>query len=233
MKRLGLSILTAFVLLLSLTVTAVAADTVDNDEDLGSLEYNGTKLIASSDFADLNDYLSGMEPGDSVQFTVTLKNNAGKDADFWMKNDAIQSFEDNNKASGGAYTYKLSFNGDVLYDNTTVGGDVADDTAKRGGLHEATEALKDFFFLDTLKNGDSATVTLFVALDGLTQGNSYQDELSKINLTFGVEDHSTVVVTGDQTKTLPFFIALAASGVVLAVVLVVLATRKRKGGEKA
>ncbi len=231
MKRLGLSILTAFVLLLSLTVTAVAADTVDNDEDLGSLEYNGTKLIASSDFADLNDYLSGMEPGDSVQFTVTLKNNAGKDADFWMKNDTIQSFEDNNKASGGAYTYKLSFNGDVLYDNTTVGGDVADDTAKRGGLHEATEALKDFFFLDTLKNGDSATVTLFVALDGLTQGNSYQDELSKINLTFGVENHT--VPTGDQTKTLPFYIALAASGAVLAAVLVVLAIRKRKGGEKA
>ena len=74
-------------------------------------------------------------------------------------------------------------------------------------------------------------MTLYVALDGLTQGNSYQDELSKINLTFGVEDR--MVITGDQTKTLPFYIALAASGAVLAVVLVVLAIRKRKGGEKA
>ena len=230
MKRLGLSILTALVLLLSLTVTAVAAE-ADNNEDLGSLEYTGTKLIASSDFADLNDYLSGMEPGDSVLFTVTLKNNAGKDADFWMKNDAIRSFEDNEKASGGAYTYILSYNGEELYNNETVGGDVADDLAKRGGLHEATEALKEFFFLDTLKSGASAKVTLYVALDGLTQGNSYQDELSKINLTFGVEDHT--VPTGDQTKTLPFYIALAASGVVLAAVLVVLAVRKRKGGEKA
>ena len=230
MKRLGLSILTALVLLLSLTVTAVAAE-ADNNEDLGSLEYTGAKLIASSDFADLNDYLSGMEPGDSVLFTVTLKNNAGKDADFWMRNDAIQSFEDNKKASGGAYTYILSYNGEELYNNETVGGDVADDLAKRGGLHEATEALKEFFFLDTLKNGDSAKVTLYVALDGLTQGNSYQDELSKINLTFGVEDHT--VPTGDQTKTLPFYIALAASGAVLAAVLVVLAIRKRKGGEKA
>ena len=230
MKRLGLSILTALVLLLSLTVTAVAAE-ADNNEDLGSLEYNGTKLIASSDFADLNDYLSGMEPGDSVLFTVTLKNNGGEDADFWMKNDAIQSFEDNKKASGGAYTYILSYNGEELYNNETVGGDVADDLAKRGGLHEATEALKEFFFLDTLKSGDSAKVTLYVALDGLTQGNSYQDELSKINLTFGAENHT--VKTGDQTKTLPFYIALAASGAALAVVLVVLATRKRKGGEKA
>ena len=230
MKRLGLSILTALVLLLSLTVTAVAAE-ADNNEDLGSLEYTGTKLIASSDFADLNDYLSGMEPGDSVLFTVTLKNNGTEDADFWMKNDAIRSFEDNKKASGGAYTYILSYNGEELYNNETVGGDVADDLAKRGGLHEATEALKEFFFLDTLKSGASAKVTLYVALDGLTQGNSYQDELSKINLTFGVEDHS--VPTGDQTKTLPFYIALAASGVVLAAVLVVLAIRKRKGGEKA
>ena len=230
MKRLGLSILTALVLLLSLTVTAVAAE-ADNNEDLGSLEYNGTKLIASSDFADLNDYLSGMEPGDSVLFTVTLKNSGTEDADFWMKNDAIQSFEDNKKASGGAYTYILSYNGEELYNNETVGGDVADDLAKRGGLHEATEALKEFFFLDTLKSGASAKVTLYVALDGLTQGNSYQDELSKINLTFGVENHT--VKTGDQTKTLPFYIALAASGVVLAVVLVVLAIRKRKGGEKA
>ena len=230
MKRLGLSILTALVLLLSLTVTAVAAEP-DNNEDLGALEYNGTKLIASSDFADLNDYLSGMEPGDSVLFTVTLKNNGTEDADFWMKNDAIQSFEDNEKASGGAYTYILSYNGEELYNNETVGGDVADDLAKRGGLHEATEALKEFFFLDTLKSGASAKVTLYVALDGLTQGNSYQDELSKINLTFGVENHT--VKTGDQTKTLPFYIALAASGVVLAGVLVVLAIRKRKGGEKA
>ena len=230
MKRLGLSILTALVLLLSLTVTAVAAE-ADNNEDLGSLEYTGTKLIASSDFADLNDYLSGMEPGDSVLFTVTLKNNGTEDADFWMKNDAIQSFEDNKKASGGAYTYILSYNGEELYNNETVGGDVADDLAKRGGLHEATEALKSFFFLDTLKSGASAKVTLYVALDGLTQGNSYQDELSKINLTFGVENHT--VPTGDQTKTLPFYIALAASGAVLAVVLVVLAIRKRKGGEKA
>ena len=230
MKRLGLSILTALVLLLSLTVTAVAAE-ADNNEDLGSLEYTGTKLIASSDFADLNDYLSGMEPGDSVLFTVTLKNNGTEDADFWMKNDAIQSFEDNEKASGGAYTYILSYNGEELYNNETVGGDVADDLAKRGGLHEATEALKEFFFLDTLKSGASAKVTLYVALDGLTQGNSYQDELSKINLTFGVENHT--VPTGDQTKTLPFYIALAASGAVLAAVLVVLAIRKRKGGEKA
>ena len=230
MKRLGLSILTALVLLLSLTVTAVAAE-ADNNEDLGSLEYTGTKLIASSDFADLNDYLSGMEPGDSVLFTVTLKNNGTEDADFWMKNDAIQSFEDNKKASGGAYTYILSYNGEELSNNETVGGDVADDLAKRGGLHEATEALKEFFFLDTLKSGASAKVTLYVALDGLTQGNSYQDELSKINLTFGVENHT--VPTGDQTKTLPFYIALAASGAVLAVVLVVLAIRKRKGGEKA
>ena len=230
MKRLGLSILTALVLLLSLTVTAVAAE-ADNNEDLGSLEYTGAKLIASSDFADLNDYLSGMEPGDSVLFTVTLKNNGTEDADFWMKNDAIQSFEDNEKASGGAYTYILSYNGEELYNNATVGGDVADDLAKRGGLHEATEALKEFFFLDTLKSGASAKVTLYVALDGLTQGNSYQDELSKINLTFGVENHT--VPTGDQTKTLPFYIALAASGAVLAAVLVVLAIRKRKGGEKA
>ena len=230
MKRLGLSILTALVLLLSLTVTAVAAEP-DNNEDLGSLEYTGTKLIASSDFADLNDYLSGMEPGDSVLFTVTLKNSGTEDADFWMKNDAIQSFEDNSEASGGAYTYILSFNGEELYNNEPVGGEVGDDLAKRGGLHEATEALKEFFFLDTLKSGASAKVTLYVALDGLTQGNSYQDELSKINLTFGVENHT--VPTGDQTKTLPFYIALAASGAVLAVVLVVLAIRKRKGGEKA
>ena len=232
MKRLGLSILTAFVLLLSLTVTAVAAE-ADNNEDLGSLEYNGTKLVASSDFADLNDYLSGMEPGDSVLFTVTLKNNAGKDADFWMKNDAIRSFEDNEKASGGAYTYILSYNGEELYNNGTVGGDVADDAGKKGGLYEATEALKDFFFLDTLKKNDSSTVTLYVALDGLTQGNTYQDELSKINLTFAVEEHAKVVVTGDRTDTLPFFIALAASGAVLIAVLAVVDIRKRKGGEKA
>jgi hypothetical protein len=229
MKRLGLSILTAFVLLLSLTVTAVAAE-ADKKEDLGTVEYNGTKLV--SDLNDLNAYLSGMEPGDSVQLTVTLKNSSGKDADFWMENRTLQSFEDNNKAAGGAYTYILSYNGKELYNNASVGGDVADDIAEKGGLYEATEALKDFFFLDTLKNGDSAKVTLYVALDGLTQGNSYFDALSKVNLKFAVEDHAEVIVTGDRTNTLPFFIALAASGIALVAVLI-LVIRRRKGGNRA
>ena len=232
MKKLSLSILTVFVLLLSLTVTAVAAE-ADNKEDLGTVDYNGTKLVASSDFANLNDILSGMEPGDSVEFTVTLKNSGNKDMDYWMSNEAIQSFEDNGKASGGAYTYILQYNGEDLYNNAQVGGDEQDDGA---GLHEATGAMEDFFFLGTLAPGKSAKVTLFVALDGLTQGNTYQDALSKINLTFAVEEHGnepTVIKTGDTTTTLPFYIAAAVAGIAIIVLIVVRSRKNRKGGEQA
>lgn len=241
MKKFSLGLLTTFILLISFAVTAFAADDVDFDEKLGwTVEYNGEKLTTSANNGKMNDTLNQMQPGDSVQFTVNLKNTSAYDVDFWMSNEVMKSFEESG-AAGGAYEYKLTYTDpkgteNVLYSNETVGGDEKDDKAKKGGLYEATDALKDFFFLDTFAKGDTAQVVLYVKLDGLSQGNDYQKAESKINLNFAIEDRTTVIKTGDTQKMLPFFIGIGASGIVL-IGAVILLTRKKsnvkKGGAKS
>jgi hypothetical protein len=88
------------------------------------------------------------------------------------------------------------------------------------GLHEATDALTDYFYLDTLSSGQSGTVTLKIALDGETQGNDYQDTLADLQMNFAVELTTAsgtrqVVNTGDGRSFLPYILAMALSGLVL------------------
>ena len=141
MKKI-IGLLTTFVLLLSLTVTVFATDyNVD-----WTVEYNGSELTSTFDKAKVDNALSQLMPGDSAILTVTLKNSGSKKTDFWMSNEVLKNFDGDEDEAGGAYTYKLTYNGTVLYDDDTVGGENpnADGTA---GLMEATEALKDFFYL--------------------------------------------------------------------------------------
>ena len=118
-----------------------------------------------------------------------------------MRNEVLYSLEDrstNKETSGGAYTYRLVYtdkDGEVntLFDSDTVGGESADDTISRmgEGLKSATNALKDYFYLDTLAKGAGGVVTLEVALDGETQGNHYQDTLADLQMDFAVELRDT------------------------------------------
>jgi hypothetical protein len=106
----------------------------------------------------------------------------------------------------------------VLFSSDTVGGDTVD--AAGEGLHEATDALADYFYLDTLSSGQSGTVTLKIALDGETQGNDYQDTLADLQMNFAVELTTAsgtrqVVNTGDGRSFLPYILAMALSGLVL------------------
>ena len=74
------------------------------------------------------------------------------------------------------YTYRLFYTDkdgavETLFDSDTVGGeyDSVDDmlTHMGEGLHSATNALKDYFYLDTIHNGEGGYITLEVALDGV------------------------------------------------------------------
>ena len=112
-------------------------------------------------------------------------------------------------------------------------------------LHDATDALSDddFLYLDTLSKGDSATVTLHVALDGETEGNAYFDTLARIKLAFAVEPNPEpenkervirreiprrrIVRTGDETRLFPFYVAMLVSGLLFAG-LAVKSVRERK-----
>ena len=177
------------------------AETYYGDENWKVAFTSEDKMESSFSTADINDVIGGMQPGDNVIITLNLKNENRTTTDWYMRNEVLYSLEDrstNKETSGGAYTYRLVYtdkDGEVntLFDSDTVGGESADDTISRmgEGLKSATNALKDYFYLDTLANGAGGVVTLEVALDGETQGNHYQDTLADLQMDFAVELRDT------------------------------------------
>ena len=240
MKKIIALLLTAA--LLVFPVMNVFAAEGDTEITGGSVEWDGSKL--NSNLNDLQKIIGDMQPGDSLTYKVTLKNTGATDTDFWMSNEILQSFEDNGRATDGAYTYYLAYAGpdgtEVFYNNLRVGGDDAQ------GLHEVPDGvdnkdLAEDIYLGKLAKGESGEVTLMVMLDGETQGNSYQDAAGALRLKFGVEQRDVTnktenkvvkkteyrtsdVKTGDDFNMLPFSIAAVAAGVALLVV----ATGRRK-----
>ena len=193
----------------------------------------------------VDDEVRGMQPGDDITITLVLKNENKDTTRWYMTNEVLDSLEDNSANSataGGAYTYRLTYSGpggdETLFDSDTVGGDEV--VANREGLNEATSSLEDFFYLDTLAQGQTGTITLRVALEGETQGNAYQATLADLSMNFAVEKTSepepsppnptptpTIVVTGDDYELVPYYIAMAISGL-LFMLLAVDGIRRRK-----
>ena len=223
MKRKMMTVL--LVLLMMVFPATVFAD------NAGTVTYNGTDLDAAFKTIDV----SGLQPGDEQVYEITLKNDSDVEADWWLSNTVIKSLEDSTSASGGAYTYKLEFDGTVIYDNTAVGGD----STKGGtGLHQATNAMEDFFFMATMAAGGSGTLKLTVALEGETQRNAYQNAQGEIQLQFAVEPHTTAkpeppkkVQTGDDSNMMPYYIAAMAAGLMLLLLAIGRMRRTRKEGK--
>ena len=188
------------------------------------------------------DNVSKLQPGDDITFLITQIQDYKTAADWYLSNDVIKSLEDGTQ-SGSAYGYVLTYvnpsgNSRTLYDSATVGGDDSE------GLKEATDALEDFIYLDTLKQGEKSQVKLVVTLDGETEGNAYFDTLAQLKMKFAVElndnpsnpptpnkpntPKGTPVQTGDDTNLFPFFVAMTVSGALLLVIAIASLRSRRK-----
>ena len=204
------------------------------------------KMESTFKSKEVNEKVSGMQPGDSVSFTVTTASEYAKATDWYLKNDVLHSLEESTKAAkagGGAYSYKLVYKDNtknkevVLFDSDTVGGDNANE-----GLKDATSSLDGWTYLGSLtKGGKGGTVTLTVLLEGETQGNRYQDTAADLELKFGVEipaekkaNGSSIITrnakTGDSNRMLLYGILAGAAGIVL-LVYAILAAKRRKEEE--
>ena len=199
-----------------------------------------------------SDQISQLQPGDDITFTVTLKHENDTEADWYFANRIMESLEENpdpdavdefGVPKNSAYTYTLSYEGPntsrELYNSERVGGDAGD------GLHDATEALEDFLYLDHLTKGQTGKVVLHVVLDGETESNSYFNTLARLKLRFAVEPQQpektkrttnrNVVQTGEQERLFPFYVAMVVSGtafLALAVVGVRERRREREEGQR-
>ena len=223
MKKIIVSLLLVTLLLIGSVATAYGESY--NGPDGLYVTYDGKALTSNLNLADILDEL---QPGDDITIKVTLNNNADGETDWWMKNDVIKTFEESTEASGGAYTYVLSYNGEELYNNQNLGGDAV--VNDKVGLEKADGSLEDFFFLEMLTKGQTREVVLKVALDGETQGNAYMDTIANLDLVFAVEPRATkevIVKTGDTTVILPY-IAMGLAGLVLLIAVLVLGRKKAK-----
>ncbi len=247
MKKKLFSFLLAVGLLATLTVP-VFADTIQGGSNWKVTFTANNKMESNFSTADLENVAGEMQPGDTAIITLGLENNNKTATDWYMTNKVLSSLEDSSNAQGGAYTYILTYhdkdgNATTLFSSDTVGGD---STTGGEGLHGATGALEDYFYLDTLKSGEKGSITLEVGLDGETQGNSYQNTLADLQMNFAVElnesgtaptggtsgrSPGSVVKTGDETALTPFILAATISGTLL-LLLCIYGKKSRRKEEK-
>lgn len=222
MRKKILSLVLLLCLLTSMSVP-VYAETIHGDSSWGVTFTADSKMQSSFKTADLNDVIQNMQPGDTAVLTLSLQNKNTAATEWYMTNKILSSLEDSSSAaSGGAYTYILTYKNvkgesKTLYSSDTVGGDNA---VGGEGLHEVSDALKDYFYLDTLKTGESASIELMVTLDGETQGNAYQNTLADLSMNFAVQlaeaaQSATPVKTGDDSEMIPYFISAGVCGALL------------------
>ncbi len=247
----------AFALAFLVPEGQVKADTVTGSSDWNVTFTNDKEMVSNFKTNNIDEVISGMQPGDNAKLTMQLINEYEEKTDWYMTNQVLHSLEDRSKdeaTKGGAYTYKLVYTNPageqrVLYDSEAVGGD---DVSSAGeGLKEATDALKDYFYLDTLSKGQSGRIDLDVGLEGETQGNDYQDTLADLQMNFAVElskatddddkdsnssnrtKRTTVVKTGDDNEMLPYFLIAGAGGLFLLTFLLLCLFGKHKRKEGA
>ena len=214
MKKKLLGLLMALLLLCSISVFAFAEVEVETLPP-GYVTFTGERMVEER--FNVDQIFDGLEPGDKRSYTVYVLNQYSKPTRWYMSNKVLESLEESAAAGeiiGGAYSYKLTWNDQTIYDSASnfVGGDYG--FKGRTGLHEATSSLEDYFFLDTLDGGEGGVVTLTVSLEGETQGNTYQNTAAKIQMNFAVEknDEKTAVKTGDENNLMPYYIGMVVAG---------------------
>ena len=226
MRRLG-RVFAAGLILMLLFPAVIFADPYTGESGW-NVEYTAAGVLQSSfASADVQDAVAGMQPGDTHDVKVAVRNRNAATTDWYMKNQILKSLEDGAAASEGAYSYILTYTGadgneTELFKSDTVGGTKEAGDPQGTGLHAVDPALKDHFYLGTLKYGESGTVTLRIALDGESQGNRYQNTNGKIEMEFAVEkagsaQRNPAVNTGDGTVRLLLY--MAAAGCVMAVII--------------
>ena len=227
----------AALLVLSSSVTALAED--KQGEDGWEVVFDGEHMTSNFSNGKVDEQIAGLQPGDSVEITITLQNTYQGQADWYMKNQVGKALETASSAVGGAYDYLLTYTDikgqtTTLYSSEKFGGD-----GKIGGvgLHGATNSLQNYFYLDRMGNGESGVVKLKVALDGETLVNDYQNTLARLQMDFATElvsgqtaggDESTTpgdpsglrtdrnaVKTGDETKIMRYVVLMFGSGLIL------------------
>ena len=244
-------LLMAIVVAFAVSGASAFADSTKID---GEATFNGNEIESTLDSGDVVKAFNDLQPGDDITVSIKYENDYGESTDWYMANEVVQTLEKTDQArkqvegtgaaENGGYTYSLTHtdkNGTetVLFSKDEVGGDAK--PANMEGLEQATNALDDWFFLQTLGKGESGTVKLYVKFDGETEVNDYMDTDGEVLVRFAVE---LTKVTPDKKKgpshqqtntgdTFPLwiFLLMMLAGIALLVLLLARRRKNDEGGE--
>ena len=132
MKKKLIGALLVLALLASLCASASADHLTGSDGWLVTFTADEKMETNFDTGAALSESYAGLQPGDDITLTVTLRNDHTQDTDWYMTNNVLKSLEDEAKSSqahGAGYTYRLTYTspkGDVrvLFDSENVGGEI-------------------------------------------------------------------------------------------------------------
>ena len=239
-KHYMITLLAVAALMVGMTVTASANEYHYDD---ATCVFNGTDMKISYPSGNLQEVISHMEPGDSVDLLVTYKNNSEYKTEWYMKNEVLETLEDNKDvAENGGYTYVLqnispNKTRTTLFDNSEVGGEAK--VADLEGLKQATNATDKYFFIQTLKPHESGQTHVKVVFDGETEVNDYMDTKGALNLAYAVEipgdngtTHESNPKTGDSFDIMKYVLLMTAA-LIIGIIAVIGWRRERKDGEQA
>ncbi len=251
----SISLAAVLILILASSVSVLAEDR--QGASGWQVTFDSKKMESNFTSADMSNEANAMQPGDSVEFTITVKNTFDGQADWYMKNEVLESLEDAGDAAGGAYDYLLTYTDTkgqttTLYSSEKFGGE---GKINGVGLHGATQTLQNYFYLDRMGNNESGVVKLKVALDGETLVNDYQNTLARLQMDFatelvssggsttpgtgnppGLSTDRTAVKTGDDTEIMRYVIMMFCSGLILLIGGILILRRQQeeeKRGERA
>ena len=211
--------------------------------DSATCKFDGENLQANFNDGDLVTSISSLEPGDSLEYTITYSNDSKQTVDFYMRADTLKTLEESKDAAeNGGYRFVLEDNGPngktVLFDNSKVGGDTV--VADLEGLHQATNATQEYFHIHQLKPGQKGTTFLKVEFDEETEANDYMDTIGKLRISYAVEltnepgeppiEHQPK--TGDSFDLLKYILLMTAA-LIIGLIALFSWRKDRKDGEKA
>lgn len=196
-----------------------------------TVTFDGTNMVSQGSRGEdgsITDAISGLQPGDEATFEITLINDCDQDVDWWVRNQVVETMEgkkatlDGGMNDGGYYRYELTYEGEPLFTNDTVGGDASapapqtvnvqaaptvsesgqstDSAAQSGGLFNATQqsGMEDYFHLGTFGPGEQKTMTLSMAIDGETHTNNYFDTDAGALIQYAAEPVGTETIVYEQ-----------------------------------
>ena len=212
MNKKILSLLFAAAVACTFCMGAFAEGQADQQQD-STVTYTSQNTLTTTGNSSA---FNGVLPGSTCVQTITLSNNSGATADFYMDLSTLP-FEINQtrSASSGiahptAYTIDLTVaqgnTTSTLYSDTAGGENasgLSEFQSSLTGTAIAGDAEGKWMNVAQLQNGQTATVKLSMTINGSASANEYQNKLASIDYRFLAQNTQThtITVTKNDTKT--------------------------------